>query len=396
MLLADLDFDLITEAHLQRLIDVGEREGQLLELKSTTYSGSDDGKKEFLKDISSLANTAGGYLIIGITEAGGQASGIAPLEGLDLDKEVLRLEHLARDGIDPRIPGMRIRPVKCSGGAVLLIRVPKSWSPPHRISAKNSNRFWLRNSAGTHEASMDELRSLFSQSSTLRDRFHAFQRARLEEINYSKRTPIRMAPVENRVIVHVLPFVKFSAAQFSIDLEAAQAIHSNFAPMSAEHGHSHALNFDGLLTYRSGTECRGYAQLFRDGAVEAMSVDIVGVRDGATFLPSLSFEEDLVKSIPRFLDGLRKLEVPPPFTVLISLHGIAGAKYGIGAKWPSDQPDSFTNSTLLLPDAIIEDFGGHKAYQRRLRPSLDTLWNAAGRLKSAYFDDDGCWVGKVR
>jgi hypothetical protein len=224
----------------------------------------------------------------------------------------------------------------------------------------------------------------------------AFQQDRLAAIATTDRRPIRLAGRAGSLAIHLLPFVKFSAPQFAIDLETARAMHSQFAPLQAEHGYSHKLNFDGVLVYRGGSECHGYTQLFRDSAVEAVSVGFVGNNDGNAFIPSALLEESIVRAVPRFIDGLQKLAVPPPFAVMISLHGIAGARYAIPTSWPSEQPERFTVSSLLLPEAIIDDFGTHKSYERRLCPSLDTLWNAVDHLKSAYFDNEGHWVGNRR
>src|SRR4051812_46354373 len=101
MALSTLAFDQIGEAHLQALVDAGVPEGVLLEYKRESYGRADADVKEFLKDVSSLANTSGGHLIIGMDEVGGVATALVPLQGIDPDKERQRLENLARDGLEP-------------------------------------------------------------------------------------------------------------------------------------------------------------------------------------------------------------------------------------------------------------------------------------------------------
>jgi Schlafen, AlbA_2 len=115
MALSSISFEDISERDLLDQIQTGVPEGVLLDYKRETYGGGDADVKEFLKDVSSFANTAGGHLIIGIDETGGVPTAISALDG-DSDKELQRLENLARDGIEPRIVGLRMR-------AVPIIRV---------------------------------------------------------------------------------------------------------------------------------------------------------------------------------------------------------------------------------------------------------------------------------
>jgi predicted HTH transcriptional regulator len=132
---------------LQTLIDTGVSEGHLIEYKSNLYGRNDEQIKEFLKDVSSFANTYGGHLLVGLEESEGVASRIAPIRGVDVDAEIARFENLLRDGLEPRVFGIRVRAVPVSpSGSVIAVRVPRSWNPPHRVSARNWNRVFARNS----------------------------------------------------------------------------------------------------------------------------------------------------------------------------------------------------------------------------------------------------------
>ena len=51
---------------LERLIRDGVPEGKALEYKQALPTDTDGDKKEFLADVSSFANTAGGFLIYGM------------------------------------------------------------------------------------------------------------------------------------------------------------------------------------------------------------------------------------------------------------------------------------------------------------------------------------------
>jgi hypothetical protein len=111
MSLSSINFQDIAESHLEQHIANGVPEGILLDYKRDMYGGTDAETKEFLKDVSSFANTAGGHLIIGLDETGGVPTKISPLSE-DPDKDLQRLENLARDGIEPRIAGLRMKSIQ--------------------------------------------------------------------------------------------------------------------------------------------------------------------------------------------------------------------------------------------------------------------------------------------
>jgi predicted HTH transcriptional regulator len=177
-----VSFDDISEADLNDLIQAGVPEGLVIDYKRDPYGNSDADRKEALKDITSFANSAGGHLIIGMEEANGLPTALIGLS-VDPDALINRLESLVRDGIEPRIVGIRMRQVNLSsGGAVVVIRIPRSWNPPHRVSAAKTNRFFVRNSGGTHEASIEELRVLFILAADAQQRIKTFRSERIAMI----------------------------------------------------------------------------------------------------------------------------------------------------------------------------------------------------------------------
>src|SRR5215204_1022821 len=166
MTLSNINFDNVSERDLLEQIAAGAPEGVLLDYKREMYGRGDADVKEFLKDVSSFANTAGGHLIIGVDEAAGIPTGITALND-DADQDLQSLENLARDGVEPRIAGLRMKALPIStGGYVVILRIPKSWNPPHRVSARNTNRLYGRNSAGAYEFSIDELRVVFTSAAS--------------------------------------------------------------------------------------------------------------------------------------------------------------------------------------------------------------------------------------
>ena len=162
MAISAIPLDQVSEADLQRLVDNRVPENITLEFKREAYGANDQAKKEWLKDISALANTAGGDLIIGVEEEDGVASKLVGISSTTADEEIRRLEAILQDGLEPRLIGTQIRPVDLSaGGFVLVVRVLRSWNAPHRVVYQRSNRFYGRNAVSAFELGVEQLRNAF-------------------------------------------------------------------------------------------------------------------------------------------------------------------------------------------------------------------------------------------
>jgi Putative DNA-binding domain len=394
--LLNVSFDAVSEAHLRDLVSTGVPEGVFLEYKRTTYGNGDADVKEYLKDVSSFANTHGGDLVIGIEEEEGVAKKVVGLFGVDPDKERQRLENLARDGIEPRIVGIRMKSVSVTGGGVVfVIRVPKSWNPPHRVSARKTNRIYARNSTGAYELSVEELRVLFASGATSVDRMRAFKAERLARIDAGEAiVPLIVRP--DRVVLHLAPLASFGLGQ-PIDLAQAHALQESLRPV-ASRGFTPQINFEGFVNFFIGSDgrCRSYTQVFRNGIIEAVKAGILVDDKDIKFLPSLEFDKWIFEVLPLYLKALRELNVPAPITMMLSLQGVRGAYLETDVNWRNNPPPPFDRTVLELPEVVIEQYGAVEEYQRAVRPAFDALWNAAGRFGSRHFDADGRWIAQPR
>jgi predicted HTH transcriptional regulator len=154
MALSNVTFEDISERHLADQRQEGIPEGILYEYKRDNYGKRDEDVREFLKDVSSFANTAGGHLIIGMDEKKGVPTAITPLTG-DAEQERLRLENLAQACLEPRVVGLKMKTVSVADNKfVIVLRIPKSFNPPHRVNYKGTKRIYGRNSAGAYEYSV--------------------------------------------------------------------------------------------------------------------------------------------------------------------------------------------------------------------------------------------------
>lgn len=390
MSIGNLNFDDISEGNLLDLIEIGVPEGLKIEYKSQLYGNSNSDKKEALKDISSLGNSFGGHIIIGMEEEEGLPTRIRAIQDINPDDTVLRLENLARDGIEPRITGIRMKAITISsGGHVIIIRIPKSWNPPHRVSAKNTNRFYIRNSAGSHETSVEELRALFSLSATMSEKVTAFRHNRLAKISVDE-GPIKILH-EGVLIVHIVPFSAFNDPNI-VDIKSVQKQSTLFRPLDSN-GWNSRFNFDGFMNFRPSDVCHGYTQVFRSGIIEATKSPMVfdSAERGRVF-SGKNMGSHVLQVLPGYLEGLKRLNVSPPFVIMLSLQDVQGAYIYDDDYYWSDGLNTFEKSELLLPEITINDYPSNEDLQKLMRPAFDTLWNAGGYEESNCFDDNDLWI----
>lgn len=121
-----------------------------IEYKSELNIDDDKGKKEFVKDILSMANSEGGYIIIGIDEKNNFA-----LKGMHLkswDNLQLQMISTIKDCSDPIFTDIGLNHFQLENkNYAIVIRVGKSAIKPHR--SKKDNCFYKR--IGTQCVNLD-------------------------------------------------------------------------------------------------------------------------------------------------------------------------------------------------------------------------------------------------
>ena len=385
------DFDAITIADLEELVAAQVPEGLRLEYKRELYGDSDKSKREFLKDITAFANSHGGHLILGIEERGGGAAQITGVECQDTDAEILRMEQILHGGIEPIISGIRIKAVSLEENRnVFILRIPKSWHPPHRVVARGSNRFYVRHSAGVHEPSIEELRALFTQSSTALEQARRFRDERVAVVCAGEGD--RPLVAGGRLFLHIFPTAA-SSGMVNLDIEAVHASHMSFRPIGSA-GMNPGYNYHGFINERGGDNNNGYTQIFRNGCLEATIGGITREHEGVLHISGGYYEQYIFEVYSPYICGLRDVGVPPPLIIMFTLEGVGGALYHVRRNPYEDYEPPLPDEIMHLPECFLEDYGDVLDHHRVVRPAFDALWNAIGYSGSQNFNDEGLWVGE--
>ena len=163
----------IREQHLERLVHDQVQERDTIEYKKVMYGQSDEEKREMLKDITSMANHHGGYLIIGIEEDNeGIPTGVF---GIEAGNHVERITNSCLDNIDKRIVGLEVEDVSLSNGrSVVVISIPESMNAPHMVTFKGLNQFWKRHGRQKDKMTIDEIGEAFDKRLSSLNRLDRF------------------------------------------------------------------------------------------------------------------------------------------------------------------------------------------------------------------------------
>jgi len=381
-----------TSGDVLRMVSDRVREGFRLDYKETANTANRDEKREFLADVSSFANAEGGQILIGVREErddAGKPTGL-PVEACGVDvpnagAECLRLDNLLRDLVKPRIPGVAVWAIEGFRlGPVFVIHIPASGHAPHMISMGNTP-FFTRQSEGKYSMDAFQIRSAFANLEAGEARPESFRRTRVESA-MSQLGPMPVNTDEPALFVHIVPVGDRSLVDFTSSgtiLPEVKALNSG--------GHNRRLNFDGLLTYRSGENgCAWWVQLLRDGAAEVYVTSGLHFKMGIRAAQS---EALVVRQVADHLARLENWQSRGGVAVLLTWVNVRGLELYWGGDYFSND-NAIDRDMLPIPDVFIgpEIAADQAAVARELKPAFDVVAQAAGWPGSNNFDEQGDWT----
>jgi len=386
--------DLLSIKHVESLIHDRIQEGKHIEYKLSLPTNEKKDKKEFLADVSSFANTDGGWLLYGISEEKGVATKITGIGLENADSEIAKYEDIILNGIEPRLPHCHIRALECGDGRfVIVIRVDKSWIGPHVINHESHWRFYRRRSVGKYPLDLAEVRDAFYTSADYRHRIGDFVRNRIVKI-VSDETPLPLRS-DKRIVLHLIP----ASAMDMIELKNIMiGTQEDFRlPQINRYGDGPASpNFDGYLSFtyldHSGVY-ESYTQLYMNGVVEAVNGYTIAENvthdfKGFPYIASGVLEEIVIKSIPNFINLFQQIKITTPVYVILSLLGCKGYIMAYSSRlWGPQHQITIDREILTTQPTVIEDFELNPLLIAR--PLIDVIWRASGWNGSPNFDENG-------
>jgi Schlafen, AlbA_2 len=160
-----------TESDILQLISDGVEESINLEFKSAgALDKSPSKKKEIGKDISSMANSAGGIIIYGINESNHKAESISFINGNEFTKEWI--EQVIQTNVQRKIVDLKIYPIRFKNQveeSVFVIKIPESENAPHMAL---DNKFYRRYNFQAVPMEEYEVRQLYYRTKNTRLEIH--------------------------------------------------------------------------------------------------------------------------------------------------------------------------------------------------------------------------------
>lgn len=367
-------FEAIGPADILALI--GQEESRTLDFKRDLPGGKDDDVKEFLADLTALANTNGGDLVYGVEEKAAVAVATDGVPSDDPDALVLKYESIVRTGVEPRLAAaVRWVPLSAGRGA-LIIRSPASLAAPHRVAYRNSNRFWARNSRGKYEMDTNQLRDAFLGQEALAQRFRDLHREDAAMLTRVDAVPLTMQP-DPVAVLTICPIDVFRTRR-DLPILPQNAI---LPPKS--HGSLGSITtIEGVITTSNPDEngwVRAWTQTHRSGRLTA-AWTIGGSRTirGENYLLAWtdSFEQGVVEMLRALEAHLAPMDVTGPWQVMASVDRAMKARLVLR---DDDWSVPAWRGTAFLGEALVEP-GDTTA----LTPLFQAYWRFFGQERPGH------------
>ncbi len=220
------------------------------------------------------------------------------------------------------------------------------------------------------------------------ERIRRFRKNRISKI-FVNETPVPFYDTA-KIVIHLIPVISFNPAQ-RYEYEISQiASHPNEMKPIFCSRHNGRYNFDGFLTYSGNQHVRShsYVQLFNNGIIEAVEGLLLEPRhnNGKLLIPSIAYEEELIKSLYDYLSILKKLNVELPVFIFLSLVGVQGYSMDVDRmSFSINEVYTIDRDILLIPEIAIESYD--IIAKDILRPCFDSIWNACGYSGSLNYAD---------
>jgi hypothetical protein len=314
-----------------------------------------------------------------VKEEKGAAVEVCGIDVDDTDKEKRRLVNIVQDCLEPRIyaPEMKWLPMPGTTRGVMVVRVSRSWSAPHRVRLKDMN-FYVRDTNGKHPMSVDELRQAFTFSASFAERMRTFRDGRIHTIEtYQLPFDVFRGP---KFAVLIVPW---SAMLDPLDVDIQdRKIDALINPLPAS-GWNRQFCLEGVAMIPSGNPVSAYAMVFRTGVVEFVS-PLVGPSEDWTWIQRIVFE-----TWKQFVAFAKSFDVGPPFSVFVTMIEADGLKLlSDPVGFPTPRP-SIRQNIVRLPEELVRLDDFEKPPEVLLKGVLEVAANAFGLAKWPSYDAEG-------
>ncbi len=232
-----------------------------------------------------------------------------------------------------------------------------------------------------------------SIDNSIKEQAEAFINQRFKSIQDNKGS-MELPTLLPLLVMHLVPLQDFEAGR---EIEASQ-IRSQVEELSPQHTEFHLVNSgfpksifnsDGYCVYNGEEICRGYAQIFRNGVIEATDASLFGhIKMPDRYFIADRFPYELMILLNNYMQLLRTLGAKTPVLLQISLMSVKGVKMQTKFSRTSDVSIPYKKDVLNLQASVITEFNDDENYRSDMKKQMDLLWNAFGLERCLYFAEN--------
>lgn len=379
----------ITIKDIQFLIDNQIAEDTSIEYKSQMWERNDEGTREMLRDISSMANAIGGHLILGIEEDEKNDGLPRKIVGIsEADKAIERIMNVCLSCINEKIIGLNTKSIFFErGNHVVIIRIPRSTRIPHMITFRNLYQCWRRHGKQKNVMSVDEIREACLKVESVRENLEAFVAKRIDNV-------IKAASDKPLHMISATPMIVKDDIIDIFDQELMRAI-ENPPSTRGEKG------VNVKCRYREGSDWRPTLygikaempnwksmEILRNGHIEFIA--FLDINDN--IFQSFEVVEYLVNFMMFFKKFLSYTQIAGPIIISVGLINAENiGLYETGTSGLLEQrgiikPGLWTGKRhLFIPSMQVKSFDNP---HRVAKIFADRIWNAFGFKSAPFFDGE--------
>ena len=378
----------LEESDIQSLKEREVGESRILDYKGEMYSNSDGDKRDLACDITALANSSGGFLIVGV-ECDEEANRPTEIIGIDQTNAESRVESVCLDRVDEPLSNgrdyrLRVVPESNSSRVVLIIQVFESLRAPHMVSFQKQRYFYVRHGKQNRPADINDIRAIF-------EKVHGYM-SRAESFIVERR-PHHRNPNGDGFGWITFSIVPLAMAKTLVKVD--QETHSWFGrtslhPRAGFGGFPSAGNLRpskigfSYIEKASASKIRSRVDVFRNGSVE-LGIEVKTEREDGRIIPTLWFAWTLLAGLHFAGQLYQFFQYYGDVRTLLRFSDAQGYRL-VRREYRYSQP--FEESDLeAAVDSNLSQLLEHP--ERVLKAVMDQLSNAFEYLESDCFDEQG-------
>lgn len=378
MLLDEKPLDRLTIEDVNQLITSGICESPRIDYKREWWGKNDDARREMMRDISALANSYGGYLVLGVETKGGSGSGvlecptsIVGLERLDYSERIMRS---SRDNLDPPCKGIEAVQIEVDDNRiVLIIQVPQSLDAPHMVTFKGLNQFWQRHGTDKQSMSTQEIRDMFMSRLNYQENLLQFAQHRI----LSRKNLFDEKSKPTLLYIWAAPIVPL-LSEIDVQSRGLRALFGDVLlnlPFNRDlYSGPPRPSLDGIEADRGLSKLCQFIGLHRNGFLEFGTEIVMGQIKDSDYIHSFGVSAFMANFADLMTNVLRELEAQGPVAFGCALINVAGYRLFTGGQFRELSEAAWPEDILSLDYRVSYDLAAEK--NTILSDISDRLWQA--------------------